>query len=82
MLNSRLLESRSTTITLLTAARGVLAKRRSEMFEEQCDRSKELLSVLCLKPFGTYCRIGEKFWCRVVSEWPGEVHVFALYDVG
>jgi hypothetical protein len=43
MLSSRLLESRSTTIKLLTVAREVLAKRRSEMFGEQCDR-KELLS--------------------------------------
>ena len=44
MLTSRMLESRSTTITLLTAAREVLAMRRSEeMFEEQCDQ-KELLS--------------------------------------
>lgn len=34
MLTSRLLESRSTTIKLLTAAREVLAKRRSEMSEE------------------------------------------------
>jgi hypothetical protein len=37
MLTSRLLESRSTTTKLLTAALEVLAKRRSEMFEEQCD---------------------------------------------
>jgi hypothetical protein len=43
MLTSRLLEIRSTTMKLLAAGREVLAKRRSEMFEEQCDR-KELLS--------------------------------------
>lgn len=43
MLTSRLLESRYTIIKLLTAAQEVLAKHRSEMFEEQCDR-KELLS--------------------------------------
>lgn len=45
MLTSRLLETRSTTIKLLTAAREALAKRWSEMCEEQCDR-KGLLSCV------------------------------------
>lgn len=35
MLTSQLLESQCTTIMLLTAAREVLAKPRSEMFEER-----------------------------------------------
>jgi hypothetical protein len=45
MLTSRLLETRSTTIKLLTAAQEVRAKRWSEMLEEQCDRKKLLSCV-------------------------------------
>ncbi len=50
MPTSRLLETRSTTMTLLTAAQEALAKRMPEIFEELCDQ-KELLFCACLKPF-------------------------------
>ena len=75
MLSSRLLESRNTTIKLLTAAREVLAKRRSEMFKEQCDRKELLSCALNL----LRCRIGKKLGSRVVScVSEREVHVLTL----